>query len=116
MVATGSMLYVADYASGLVTLPLQCAGTTSIPIGPGDSRNDRPALGPAFPNPSADLPTTVPMKLTRPGRVVVQVLDVAGREVRRLLDRTVEPGERSVVWDGRDAQGCRFPRESTWSG
>ncbi len=41
-------------------------------------------------------------RLAEPGRV--EVFDRAGRPVRRLL---LLPGERVLVWDGRDQQGLR---------
>ena len=40
----------------------------------------------------------------------VDVIDALGRSVRTLLNERVGPGERSIVWDGRDARGplpCR---------
>jgi DNA-binding beta-propeller fold protein YncE len=41
------------------------------------------------------------------GRVLIAIYDVSGRLVRALVDRAVDPGERSVVWDGTDDQGAR---------
>lgn len=39
------------------------------------------------------------------GRVQLAVYDVAGRVVRRLVDREQTAGRQSVVWDGRDDGG-----------
>jgi hypothetical protein len=39
------------------------------------------------------------------GRVTIEVFDVNGRLVRTLVDGVVGEGVRSVVWDGRDAEG-----------
>ena len=33
------------------------------------------------------------------------MIDLAGREVRLLLDEVMEPGDRSVVWDGTNGRG-----------
>ena len=39
----------------------------------------------------------------------VRVLDIAGREVRTLLEGAARAGEQDVVWDGRDARGVQVP-------
>jgi flagellar hook assembly protein FlgD len=39
------------------------------------------------------------------GRVTVEIFDVAGRRVARLVDSQQPPGYHSVIWDGKDAQG-----------
>jgi flagellar hook assembly protein FlgD len=50
--------------------------------------------------------TTIRYELARTGRVDLVVLDVSGREVRRLIDgATIPAGRRTAVWDGRDASG-----------
>ena len=36
---------------------------------------------------------------------VVEVFDVRGRSVLRLLDAALTAGRHEVVWDGRDARG-----------
>ena len=51
----------------------------------------------------------IPFVLTRPGRVVVDVNDLAGRRVRGLADEWREAGEQAVSWDGRDASGRDTP-------
>ena len=52
-------------------------------------------------NPSTTLRFAVPSD----GAVQMAVYDVTGRHVRTLVDRHVEAGEHSVVWDGRDDAG-----------
>lgn len=37
------------------------------------------------------------------------VVDVAGREVAHLVDRTLPAGAHEVTWDGRTAGGTRAP-------
>ncbi|MBN1151061.1 lamin tail domain-containing protein [candidate division WOR-3 bacterium] len=39
------------------------------------------------------------------GRVVIQLFDVTGREVRTILDRQEQPGLRHIPFDGRDGRG-----------
>jgi hypothetical protein len=41
------------------------------------------------------------------GRVTLDIFDVSGRRVRRLLDRDEAAGQRSAVWDGRDDGGAQ---------
>jgi len=39
--------------------------------------------------------------------VVLDVFDVTGRLVKRLLSGAIESGDHAVVWDGRNATGER---------
>jgi len=38
--------------------------------------------------------------------VRLAVVDAAGRHIALLLDRRIEPGTHSAVWDGREASGA----------
>ncbi len=51
--------------------------------------------------------TTLSFTLTSPASVGIRVYDVAGREVRRLVDAEYPPGRHHVVWDGTDDSGLR---------
>jgi hypothetical protein len=63
-----------------------------------------PSLGVNRPNPFH--PTTeIPFTVERAGHVTLAVYDVAGRRVRTLVDRTMEPGRHSVTWNGIDDNG-----------
>jgi hypothetical protein len=64
----------------------------------------RTALLAAHPNPF-NPQVTVPFTLGQAGRVRLAVYDVAGREVRRLLDEPRTAGPQALVWDGRDEDG-----------
>ncbi len=64
------------------------------------------ALGRAHPNPFGH-EATITYSIATAGQVNVRVVDVAGRVVRTLVDRTVEQGEYSLVWDGRTDSGER---------
>ena len=64
----------------------------------------RARIGRATPTPfsgSTEVSFTVP----REGDVKLEVYDVAGRLVRRLVDGTVSAGSHSVTWSGADANG-----------
>lgn len=51
-------------------------------------------------------PTTrIPFKLARGGRVTLDVYDVTGRFVRRVLDESLPAGLHEAGWDGRDDAG-----------
>ncbi|NNE43029.1 MAG: T9SS type A sorting domain-containing protein, partial [Gemmatimonadetes bacterium] len=52
----------------------------------------------AAPNPTRDA-TTFSFTLAREGRVRLDVFDIRGRLVERVLDTTKEAGNHRVVWD-----------------
>jgi len=60
------------------------------------------------PNPFSDQ-TTIRCTIGRSGRVIVRILDVAGREVCILADRDCAPGEFSLTWHGTDGTGHKIP-------
>jgi hypothetical protein len=49
--------------------------------------------------------TRIAFDLARSGRVQLEVFDVRGRSVRRLLAEDLPAGRHEVVWDGRDDAG-----------
>jgi hypothetical protein len=49
--------------------------------------------------------TTIAFELPVATHAVVEVFDVRGRSVKRLLDRHLAAGRHDVVWDGRDRRG-----------
>ena len=61
-------------------------------------------LDPPYPNPSAG-GTAVAFTLSEPAPVRAEILDVAGRRVRVLLEGSLPAGTYHADWDGRDAQG-----------
>jgi len=73
--------------------PLQVAG---LPL--------RTALLAAHPNPF-NPSVTVPFTLAAAGRARLAVYDVAGRQVRSLLDAEATVGPHVLIWDGRDGAG-----------
>ena len=70
----------------------------------GAVTTDRLRLMPTSPNPFR-ASTAVRFELPRPSRVTVDVLDVAGRLVARLLDAPRDAGRHAIAWDGTSASG-----------
>jgi hypothetical protein len=60
------------------------------------------------PNPFGES-TLCHLALPRSGRVLVDVVDVAGRNVRTLAEGTLPAGTLAVSWDGRDGLGLPSP-------
>ncbi len=77
---------------------------------PDDMTMDAPALAfrvhAPYPNPFRST-GTLAFTLAERVPVRVDVYDVAGRLVRTLAHETMEPGARSVAWDGRSTGGTR---------
>jgi hypothetical protein len=74
------------------------------------------SMSPAFPNPF-HASVTFELNLPAPGRARLEVFDLRGRLVRRLVDGPMDGGITRVNWDGRDEVGrtvatgiyfCRF--------
>jgi hypothetical protein len=80
------------------------------PTGPGTGADGPTAfanrLSYARPNPFNPR-TTIEYSVAAPGRVTLCVYNLAGREVRTLVDRDVKAGEHRVVWDGTTDAGQR---------
>jgi hypothetical protein len=84
---------------------------------------DRLAISGVVPNPfgaAARIDFTLPAEAA--GTTRLAVFDVSGRRVTLVLDRRMEPGRHSVVWDGRDdtgqtlASGVYFARLASSAG
>jgi hypothetical protein len=87
--------------------------TVGIDDRPGD--DDVPDAGPAqtrllpnYPNPF-NPETTVRFELARDGHLRIDVFDVMGRRVARLLDEDRVAGTGQVTWHGRDRHGRTLP-------
>jgi flagellar hook assembly protein FlgD len=65
-----------------------------------------PGIVDAFPNPFSN-ETMIRFAVAAEGDVVVDVFDVQGRRVRRVLEGPVAAGAQQVAWDGRDDAGRR---------
>jgi aminopeptidase N len=61
-------------------------------------------VDPNFPNPF-NAGTTISFRLPARARVDVRIFDVLGAEVATLADRTFEPGQHALRWEGVDHSG-----------
>jgi photosystem II stability/assembly factor-like uncharacterized protein len=77
---------------------------TDVPL-PGNSPPALLVLEPPAPNPVRGLEATIAFSLGAAGRARVDVFDVSGRLVRRLIDEPRGPGRHVVEWDCRDDRG-----------
>jgi hypothetical protein len=82
------------------TIPLAVTKTVSLPVG-------KTALGSAFPNPFQQS-TAIQLALEAGGMVKLGVFDVAGRQVRNLINGYQVAGQRMVSWDGRNDAGMQL--------
>ncbi len=65
------------------------------------------ALSQNYPNPFNPM-TTISFTVPERDRVTLDVYDLRGRRISRLMDKFVMPGYYSVQWDGRDEGGRRL--------
>lgn len=69
----------------------------------------REFLGQNHPNPFNPR-TLIPIDLKEPGRPHLRIFDLAGRQVKTLLNgNPLAAGRTEVPWDGRDGSGNRLP-------
>lgn len=61
-------------------------------------------LAAPWPNPTSG-PASLSFALPKSAHVKVAVLDLSGRVVRQLADRSFAPGRHGLTWDGLDASG-----------
>ena len=105
LIATASSLERRPLACPQVSLPGRARDET---VGRSvDAPGLRLTLGRAYPNPfrSGDSRMNFGYTLPRAGSVRLQIVDAAGRCVRRLVDATQTAGNQAVVWDGRNERG-----------
>ncbi len=89
--------------------PLVCRtpqGVTDAPEpGPDAAPKFRTTLETSMPNPM-DASTVIRFETARAGTAVrIEILDVAGRRVRTLVDAPFDAGRHDVVWDGTSDSG-----------
>jgi len=61
-------------------------------------------LGAPYPNPFNPT-TTIPFELAKTNMVKIKVYDIAGRELKTLVERVLPAGKHSAVWNGKDNRG-----------
>lgn len=64
-----------------------------------------------YPNPTSGQ-VSMAYELPNQGRVVLEIYNVLGVRVRRLVEGFVSEGRQSALWDGRDAVGRKLPSGS----
>jgi len=70
---------------------------------------DETKLYPAFPNPFNAL-TRITYQLADEEKVTLSIFNITGRKIRNLsLDETQQQGLYSIIWDGKDVNGCNVP-------
>jgi hypothetical protein len=90
------------------SLAAQTSGTTlgSVGVSQVSPGSGVFALRGAAPNP-ARTGTTIGFAVAAAAPTRLSIYDAAGRHVRTLLSRSLEPGQYEVSWDGRDASNER---------
>jgi hypothetical protein len=88
-----------------VTVTSSPFGTTG--VGGGATVLSGVELAAPIPNPTAGN-ARVSFSIDARADVRVDVLDLAGRQVRTLLSATLDAGEHTVTWDGRADDGVRL--------
>lgn len=73
-----------------------------------NATDDAVALGQNYPNPFNPA-TTIPYTIDRTNPVRLMIYDIAGREVKRVVDGMKSAGSYSAVWDGTDERGLQVP-------
>ncbi|MHC4639342.1 MAG: M1 family metallopeptidase [Planctomycetota bacterium] len=69
---------------------------------------DRFRLESNYPNPFNST-TTLRFELPAATEVVLNIYDLSGREIVRLIDRNLEAGYHQYIWNARDAHGRELP-------
>jgi YVTN family beta-propeller protein len=117
-VITGSGHRTARAFEGKPAAVLHVEFTSTAPAAPsaepgavGASRRppEVTGLGTVFPNPGPG-PATIRFELARPADVRLEIFDLRGALVRRIVSGRLDAGRYTQAWDGRDGAGRRLPR------
>jgi hypothetical protein len=73
-------------------------------VSSGSLLPDEYALYESYPNPF-NASTKIGFAITNPGFVMLDIFDVAGRQVRSLANSQFPAGKNEIIWDGRDNYG-----------
>lgn len=103
--SAGRRLWVADYGAGRVYEFCLASGSAADDFGPAAGDGLLAGLS-AWPNPAA-AGVGLRFALRAEAETRLEVYDLAGRLVRCLVADRLPAGERSLHWDGRDAEGRR---------
>jgi hypothetical protein len=107
LAVAGRQIWVAAGRQGLVQLSIldAAAGRAAAPSGPEVTA---PLPLASSPNPFRGS-TSVSFEMPQHAAVSLEVIDVAGRRVAGLIERSMPAGAHSVRWDGRDGAGRPVP-------
>ena len=86
----------------------QMGGVVGLVFDPATARVYHNRLEQNFPNPFNPT-TTLSYSIKDASNVSLTIYDVAGRQVRQLVNERREPGAYNVVWDGRNDTGTTVP-------
>ena len=64
--------------------------------------------GANYPNPFSDM-TNIPLTVRQRGPVSLKILDIRGNEITTLVSGVLEPGTRTIRWNGTDNRGHKLP-------
>lgn len=101
----GYELWMSCVSRGLAVLTVQ---TQTTAVGPGEAPAVRLTLAQNQPNPFR-AGTQIHFGLPETESVRLDVFDVTGRLVRRLVDGTLPAGDHAVEWDGRTDAAASMP-------
>ena len=59
-----------------------------------------------YPNPF-NMETIISFSVGESNSVKLEIFDILGRQVSRLLDKKLEPGQYQVKWDGKNSNGIK---------
>lgn len=85
---------------------LACGTDAVVDVGPEAGTPAQLALRPAWPNPASGR-QTLRFELPQRVRARLAIYDVAGRQVRLLVDSELPAGVHAVAWDGTGRDGAR---------
>jgi glucose/arabinose dehydrogenase len=95
-------IYICDQGGEVFKI----VARTALAVPPGTSSGPVLALAGAMPFRSS---LRLALDLPVAARVRMSVFDLAGRQVRALLDETLPAGPHTISWDGNDARGASAP-------
>ncbi|TES89701.1 MAG: T9SS type A sorting domain-containing protein [Candidatus Cloacimonadota bacterium] len=102
---------VVDEETHLISTLITRIGTYQIQLGPHSSPPEIPtvyAVSQNFPNPMKSN-TTILYQLPLESFVSLKIYDIAGREVRTLVNRKESFGYKAIKWEGTDNKGRKLP-------
>jgi hypothetical protein len=96
-------------AGGRIKRAIRLCGIPEYTVDTGENETPgaKTMLHGSYPNPFNPT-TTIRYSLAKRTKVSIAVFDIAGRLVRRLIaDETVDAGDRTIIWDGKNEAGAR---------